>query len=125
MAGSGDRPMALPPRHPPLGARRRRFVLERPLEEPDGFGGVLRRYVAGPVLWGALAPAGLVDRPEGGRTDTLPAYRITLRGRTDLDPTMRLAAGPRRFAIRAVTEPDGRGRDRICHVEELPRGSLP
>jgi len=123
MANPGDRPMALTPRHPPLGARRRRFVVERPLEEPDGFGGVLRRYVAGPVLWGALAPAGIVDRPEGGRTDTLPAYRITLRGRPGLDPTMRLAAGPRRFAIRAVSEPDGRGRDCICHVEELPRES--
>lgn len=115
--------MATAPRHPPLGARRRRFVLERPMEEPDGFGGVLRRYVAGPVLWGALAPAGSVERPEGGRTDTLPAYRITLRSRIALDPTMRLAAGPRRFAIRAVTEPDGRGRDSVCQVEELPRES--
>jgi head-tail adaptor len=113
--------MAIPSQHPPLGARRRRFVLERPQEEPDGFGGVLRRYVAGPVLWGALIPAGVVDRPAGGRFDTLGAYRITLRGRADLDPTMRLAAGPRRFAIRAVTEAEGR--DLICHVEELPRES--
>jgi head-tail adaptor len=109
---------------PALGARRRRFVLERPVEEPDGFGGVLRRYVAGPVLWGAMAPAGLVDRPAGGRTDTLPAFRVTLRRRAQLDPTMRLAAGPRRFAIRAVAEPDARGRDLVCHVEELPRESL-
>jgi head-tail adaptor len=109
---------------PALGARRRRFVLERPVEEPDGFGGVLRRYVAGPVLWGAMAPAGLVDRPAGGRTDTLPAFRVTLRRRAQLDPTMRLAAGPRRFAIRAVAEPDARGRDLVCHVEELLRESL-
>lgn len=109
---------------PALGARRRRFVLERPVEEPDGFGGVLRRYVAGPVLWGAMAPAGLVDRPAGGRTDTLPAFRVTLRRRAQLDPTMRLTAGPRRFAIRAVVEPDARGRDLVCHVEELPRESL-
>lgn len=71
---------------PPLGARRRRFVLERPLEEPDGFGGVLRRYVAGPVLWGALAPAGVVDRTGGGRTDARPVYRITLRGRPATPP---------------------------------------
>jgi len=116
--------MASVPRTPSLGVRRRRFVLERPLEEPDGFGGVLRRYVAGPIVWGALAPAGMVDRPAGGRTDTLPAYRVTLRGRIDLDPTMRLAAGPRRFAIRAVADPDGRGRDCVCHVEELPREGL-
>ena len=116
--------MATPFQRPPLGARRRRFVLERPVEEPDGFGGVLRRYVAGPVLWGAIVPAGLVDRPQGGRTDALPAYRVTVRGRPALDPTMRLVAGPRRFAIRAVSEPDARGRDCVCHVEELPRESL-
>jgi head-tail adaptor len=123
MARTGASAMAAS--RPPLGARRRRFVLERPLEEPDGFGGVLRRYVAGPVLWGALAPAGVVDRTAGGRTDTRPVYRITLRGRPRLDPTMRLAAGPRRFAIRAVTEPDARGCACVCHVEELPRESLP
>jgi head-tail adaptor len=116
--------MASPPKRPPLGARRRRFVLERPVEEPDGFGGVLRRFVSGPVLWGAMAPSGLADRPAGGRTDTLPAYRVTLRSRAQLDPTMRLATGPRRFAIRAVAEPDARGRDLVCHVEELPRESL-
>ena len=28
---------------PTLGARARRFVLEVPLESPDGFGGVIRR----------------------------------------------------------------------------------
>ena len=50
---------------PALGARRRRFVLEMPVEEPDGFGGVLRRYVAGPVLWGAISPAGAVERLAG------------------------------------------------------------
>ncbi|CAA2156123.1 hypothetical protein MBRA_01738 [Methylobacterium brachiatum] len=84
---------------------------------------MLRRYVAGPVLWGAIAPSGLADRPEGGRTDALPGYRVTLRTRVALDPTMRLAAGPRRFAIRAVSEPDAKGRDLICHVEELARES--
>jgi head-tail adaptor len=113
--------MAITSQRPPVGARRRRFVLERPREEPDGFGGVLRRYVAGPALWGAMTPAGTADRPAGGRTDALAAYRVVLRGRPLLDPTMRLAAGPRRFAIRAVSEPDLRGRDLVCHVEELPR----
>jgi hypothetical protein len=37
-----------------IGARRRRFVLELPREAPDGFGGVLRTYAAGPQLWGAM-----------------------------------------------------------------------
>lgn len=101
---------------PALGARRRRFVLEMPVEEPDGFGGVLRRYVAGPVLWGALGPAGSVERLRGGRSDRAVTHRITLRARPGLTPAMRLAAGPRCFAIRGVDEAAG---DLVCHVEEL------
>ena len=112
--------MATTPRRPPLGARRRRFVLELPLEEPDGFGGVLRRYVAGPVLWGAISPVGAVAREAGGRTDTLATHRITVRARAALNPAMRLTAGPRRFAIRVVDDPDATGRDLVCQVEELP-----
>jgi head-tail adaptor len=101
---------------PPLGARRRRFVLEVPVETPDGFGGVLRRYVAGPVLWGAISPLGAVERLQGGRADRLPTHRITLRARAGLDAAARLAAGPRRFAVRHV---EAGGRDLVCHVEEL------
>ncbi|MCJ2027539.1 MULTISPECIES: head-tail adaptor protein [unclassified Methylobacterium] len=111
--------MASPDRRPSLGARRRRFVLEKPVEQPDGFGGVLRRYVAGPTLWGAIAAVGAVERPRGGRADRLVTHRVTLRARADLTPAMRLSAGPRRFAIRAVSDPDERGRDCVCEVEEL------
>lgn len=106
-------------RRPSLGARRRRFVLERPVEQPDGFGGVLRRYVPGPTLWGAIAPVGAVERVRGGRAEARPTYRITLRRRSDLAPTMRLSAGPRLFAIRTVAEADPGGRDIVCEVEEL------
>ena len=48
---SNPRP-PMTPRH--LGARGRRFVLELPLDSPDGFGGVVRTYAAGPQLWGAI-----------------------------------------------------------------------
>ena len=108
---------------PPIGARRRRFVLELPIEEPDGFGGTLRRFVAGPVLWGAIEPVGAVERLRGGRADSLATHRITVRAWVGLTPAMRLAAGPRRFAIRSVADPDDRGRDRVCHVEECLAGA--
>jgi head-tail adaptor len=111
--------MALTDRRPSLGARRRRFVLERPVEQPDGFGGVLRRYEPGPALWGAIASLGTLTQVRGGRSDILVTHRITLRRRADLDPTMRLSTGPRRFAIRTVTDPDARGRDLVCEVQEL------
>ena len=34
-----------------------------------------------------------------------------------------VGARRRRFAIRAVSEPDAKGRDLVCHVEELARES--
>ncbi|MGU3536716.1 head-tail adaptor protein [Methylobacterium sp. A54F] len=102
-----------------LGARRRRFVLERPVDEPDGFGGRLRRYVAGPLVWGAIEPLGQAERSRGGRSDSVATHRITLRARPGLAPEMRLAAGPRRFTIRSVGDPAERGRDLVCEVEEL------
>ena len=108
---------------PAIGARRRRLVLELPVDEPDGFGGTLRRYVAGPVLWGAIEPVGAVERLHGGRSDGVATHRITLRARAGLTAAMRLAAGPRRFAIRAILDPDARGRDLVCHVEALPEAS--
>ena len=106
-----------------IGTRRRRLVLELPVDEPDGFGGILRRYVAGPVLWGAIEPVGAVERLRGGRDDSVATHRITLRARTGLTPAMRLAAGSRRFAIRTIVDSDERGRDLVCHVEALSEAS--
>ena len=102
----------------PLGARRRRLVLEMPVDEPDGFGGRLRRYVAGPVLWGSLEALGTAA-PRGGRHDRPSLYRASLRYRPGVNPAMRLADGTRRFAIRAADDPDGRRRDLVCEVEEV------
>ena len=81
-----------------------------PVDEPDGFGGRLRRYVAGPVLWGSLEALGTAA-PRGGRHDRPSLYRASLRYRPGVNPAMRLADGTRRFAIRAADDPDGRRRD--------------
>jgi SPP1 family predicted phage head-tail adaptor len=103
----------------PIGARRRRFVLERPLEEPDGFGGVVRRFVAGPLLWGAIEPLGSVERVRFGRAETIATHQIRFAYGPEITPAMRLTSGSRRFAIRAAGDPDGRRRALICQVEEL------
>ncbi|WP_438345289.1 head-tail adaptor protein [Methylorubrum populi] len=108
----------------PLGARRRRLVLELPVDEPDGFGGRLRRYVAGPVLWGSLEAHGAAAA-RGGRSDRPGLYRVGLRYRPGVTPAMRLADGARRFAIRAADDPDGRRRDLVCEVEEVIEEATP
>ena len=99
----------------PIGARHRRFVLETPLESPDGFGGVVRRFEAGPQLWGAIeALSG--RRPRGSGEAT---HQVTLRWREGVDARARLTLGLRRFRIRAADDPDGRRRDLVCLVEEI------
>jgi SPP1 family predicted phage head-tail adaptor len=104
---------------PSVGARSRRFVLEVPQEAPDGFGGVVRSYAAGPQLWGALEMVEAQERLRAGREEQAVTHRVVLRWRPGVTAAMRLGLGPRRFAILAAADPDGRRRDLVCLVEEI------
>ena len=103
----------------PIGARARRFTLEMPLQSPDGFGGTLTSYVAGPLLWGAIEFVGGGERRRAGRPEQAITHRVRLRFRDGVTAAMRLALGPRRFAIRLAADPDGSRRELICLVEEI------
>jgi SPP1 family predicted phage head-tail adaptor len=102
-----------------IGARARRFVLELPLEQPDGFGGVIRTYAPGPQLWGAIEMLSGTERVRADRPEQSLTHRITLRYREGVTGAMRLTSGLRRFAIRAAADPDGSKRDLVCLVEEM------
>ncbi|GGK29837.1 phage head closure protein [Salinarimonas ramus] len=102
-----------------IGARRRLFTLDVPLETPDGFGGVVRIYQPGPRVWGAIEAVALDERERGGRPEDAVTHRVRLRHRAGIDGRMRLILGARRFAIRAASDPDGRGRETLCLVEEI------
>jgi SPP1 family predicted phage head-tail adaptor len=103
----------------PIGARGRRFVLEVPLESPDGFGGVIRTYAAGPQVWGAIEMLKGDERVRAGRPEQAVTHRVTLRYRDGVTAAMRLSRGLRRFAIRSAADPDGTRRDLVCLVEEI------
>ena len=103
----------------PIGARGRRFVLEVPLESPDGFGGVIRTYAAGPQVWGLIELLRGDERVRAGRPEEAVTHRVTLRYRDGVTAAMRLVRGLRRFAIRSAADPDGTRRDLVCLVEEI------
>jgi SPP1 family predicted phage head-tail adaptor len=103
----------------PIGARSRRFVLELPLERPDGFGGVIRSYAPGPQVWGAIEMLSGTERVRADRPEQSLTHRITLRYREGVTGAMRLTSGLRRFAIRTASDPDGSRRDLVCLVEEV------
>ena len=105
--------------HPTIGARRRRFVLELPKEQPDGFGGTTRSFAPGPELWGAIELVAQDERARAGRPESAATHRVRLRYRDGVTGAMRLTSGLRRFAIRSCADPDGRRRDLVCLVEEV------
>ena len=102
-----------------IGARRRRFVLELPLESPDGFGGALRTYAAGPQLWGAIEMIRGDEQVRAARPEQAVTHRVRLRYRDGVTAAHRLTCGPRRFQIRAAADPDGMRRELVCLVEEV------
>ena len=109
----------MPHRSVSIGARGRRFVLEIPNDVPDGFGGILRTFAPGPVLWGAIEMLSGAERVRADRPEQAVTHRVTLRYRSGITGAMRLACGLRRFAIRAASDPDGRRRELVCLVEEI------
>ncbi len=102
-----------------IGARRRRFVLELPLDSPDGFGGLIRTYAAGPQLWGAIEMIRGDEFVRADRSEQSVTHRVRLRYRDGVTAAHRLACGPRRFQIRAAADPDGKRRELVCLVEEV------
>jgi SPP1 family predicted phage head-tail adaptor len=109
----------MPQRHASIGARARRFTLELPQESPDGFGGTLTSFAPGPQLWGAIELVGGGERRRAGRPEQAVTHRVRLRFREGVTAAMRLADGPRRFAIHMAADPDGLRRELVCLVEEI------
>lgn len=103
----------------PIGARGRRFVVEVPLETPDGFGGVIRTYAAGPQCWGAMELLSGDERERADRLEQAATHRVTFRHRDGITAAMRLTLGPRRFAVRSAADPDGSRTQLVCLVEEV------
>lgn len=100
------------------GALRSRLTLEMPAETPDGAGGVIRSYVAGPQLWAAVIPVGargavVADAPGANVT-----HRIFVRAGVELTTAHRLRKGARLFRILAVREDDASGRYLRVDAEE-------
>lgn len=102
-----------------IGRRGRRFTLQVPLESPDGFGGVIRTYQPGPQLWGVIEMLAETDRVRAARPESAVTHRVTLPYRPDVSERTQLMLGPRRFRIRAASDPDGRRAKTVCLVEEV------
>ena len=104
---------------PTVGERARRFTLEMPVETPDGFGGVIRTWQAGPQVWGAMQMLTASERIRAGRPEAVVTHRAVLPFREGVTDAVRLTLGLRRFRIAAAADPDGSRRHLVCLLEEM------
>ena len=100
------------------GAFTARLVLERPVETPDGQGGVFRSFEAQATLWARIEPVSASLRETAGAGQAAVTHRVWLRRRDDVLGGMRLRKGARCFAIRLARDPDETGRYTLCDCEE-------
>lgn len=100
------------------GAFTARLVLERPVETPDGQGGLLRGFETLATVWARIEPASASLRETAGAERATVTHRIWLRRRDGIAGGMRLRKGTRLFAIRLCRDPDETGRYTLCHCEE-------
>lgn len=103
------------------GLRRQRFALERPIEEADGAGGVVRRFALCAFVWGSLSAAstGSAARDVQERPELAARYRIVMRWRGGIDGTSRLRLGERVFNVLSAVDPDGRRRELSIVAQEV------
>lgn len=103
----------------PVGARRKRLVLEGPVEVPDSIGGAAISYQAIATLWGEVIAKSGRETSEGERLAGAVETRIRIRFRDAIDARMRFRLGARIFAIRAAFDADGTRRWTTCLVDEV------
>ncbi len=101
-----------------IGDFRHRLTLQAADEIEDGAGGVTRTWEPLGEVWAAIEPLSLSDNLLSDKRLGVLTHRVTLRHRVDITLSHRFTLGTRVLAIRAMRDPDERGRLLECLVEE-------
>jgi len=101
-----------------IGRLRRRLTLERPVDAPDGQGGVNRVWEEAAVVWGALEPIQGEESYTAGRIAGRSRVRLTIRFRPDVTTAWRAREQERIFNFANVFDPDGRRNRLQIEAEE-------
>lgn len=104
---------------PPIGALRTRLLLQTPVDAPDDTGAFTRSWVAVSTLWGRVVSQSAEQRFTANSIEADISHLVTIRMRGDVANGMRFMLGARALLIRAVTDPDMRGRHLLCRCEEF------
>lgn len=102
-----------------ISERRSLLTMELPQDKPDGFGGFIRSYVAGPSLWAKIVPLKHYFDRATEQMEVQVTHRVAIRYRSDIDLTKRFRMGARIFALRGYYDPDGRRVRLIVWCKEI------
>jgi SPP1 family predicted phage head-tail adaptor len=100
------------------GLLRHRVQVERPVGTPDEAGGETIAWELVATLWARVDPAKAGEQTIAGHLAAVVSHKLTFRFREDLCGGMRALFRGRRFRIRAVFDPDERGRYIVVLAEE-------
>ncbi|BAT61226.1 phage head-tail joining protein [Variibacter gotjawalensis] len=100
------------------GQLKTRLTVEKPIETPDGAGGVTRGYAVAATVWAAVNPVSLRFATVAEAPGTTVTHMIVVRAPLDVGVRHRLSAGPRVFRVIAVCEQDADGRFLLIRAEE-------
>jgi SPP1 family predicted phage head-tail adaptor len=106
-------------KHAPIGVFRTRMSLESPVDTPDDTGAFARTWTFVAHLWGRVTPQRGEQDFVAGSIETAITHLVAIRTRADVVNGMRFTIGSRALLIRAVFDPDGRGRVLECRCEEF------
>lgn len=104
---------------PSLGAMRHRLTIESPVDTPDGFGGLIRSFVARANISAAIEHVKIFQRAAASSETVEITHLIHVRSSADVAAGWRLRKGARRFEISAVLPDDQASGFIICHCREL------
>lgn len=101
------------------GSLRERVVLERRLGGRDALGGGGGRYAYIGEAWAALSPIAPGNLTAGESIRALPRWRVTLRKRDFIDPSVRLVWRGKFLAVRAVVSDPREPSQMMLTCEEI------
>ena len=101
-----------------IGNLRHRLTIEQPVRTGDEGGGATLTWTTLATVWGQITAGSGREIVQGDTPTARGTYRIIMRYRSDIAPTMRLGWNGRLFEIIAVRDEDGTKRWLTCDCEE-------
>jgi len=103
---------------PTIGELRHRVRIEAETRDDDGGGGADATWSLVAEAWASIKATGGTEAAAADALRGRTTHEIWIRYRDDVIPAMRFVASARIFDVRAVLDPDGRGRWLRCLVQE-------